>query len=178
VVVTDFTCGSGYVFELQTRKDAPPPRPDQAGWGKAWIPLFSKSPNEKPELNPAPRRFVVLLETSPTNASGQGFHMLSRQQAIEGLATPLARSNLDAEVRSKLAVSYSDTDFQNCLVVVQYERYEKDDASVFATALAIGAFGGFLVGLPTMVFGIIATGARWRQQRFSKAENTNASLDR
>jgi len=161
--VTDFACGSDYVSEIRIRKNAPTPGPDQAAYGKAWIPLFPKTPPDNTDGGAPPTRFLVLLETSPTLASVQGFHMLSRRQSMEGLAMPLSQRSLEPQLRSRLAASYPDTDFENCLMLVQYEPLEKEDAPVFATALAVGAGGGLLVGLPALAFGIILGHTRRKQ---------------
>lgn len=169
VIVTDFACGNDYVSEIQVRKDAPTPAPDQAAYGKAWIPLFPKTPPENPDGEQPPTRFLVLLETSPTLASVQGFHMLSRRQSLEGLAMPLSQRGLQPQLRSRLAASYPDTDFENGLMLVQYEPREKEDASFFATALAVGAGGSLLVGLPALAFGIILGRTRRKQVRSSGA---------
>jgi hypothetical protein len=66
-------------------------------------------------------------------------------------------------VRSKLAATYPDTDFDHCLVVVQYEPYEKRDAPVLTKALAVAAAVGLSIGLPALIFGIILS--RGRRQR-------------
>lgn len=154
VIVTDFTCGENYAFELHTRAGNPKPTPDQKGYGKAWIPLFPKPAAETPDAAP-PRRFVVLFETTPTVASGSEFHVLSRKHSIDGLAVPLSRRPLKPDIRKFLAEGYPETDFQNCLVVVQYEGYERDDAPVFATILAVCTGVGLGLGLPILALGLV-----------------------
>lgn len=163
VIVTEFTCGSGYVFEIETRKGAPPPGPDQAGHGKAWIPLYPKSAPENANAGVEPTSFIVLLETTPTLASGNGFHVLSRRQSMEGIVVPLSRRDLPADVRDKLAERYPDTHFADCLILEQYEPYEKEDASTFATALAVIAGAGLPVGLLALSLGVILGRSRWKQ---------------
>lgn len=154
VIVTDFICGSEYIFEAQIRKGAPLPKSDETVWGKAWIPLLPKS---SPDVRKgdSPPSFTVLLETTPTVTSVSGFHLLSRRQSMEGLVIPLAQRPLPAEAQSKLAETYPHTDFKNFLVLVQYERHEKEDAPVFAYALAISAGGGLLIGAPLLLLGIM-----------------------
>jgi hypothetical protein len=172
VLVTDFTCGSEYVFEIQSRKGAPQPSPDQTGWGRAWIPLLPKSSSDRPDAAP-PTSFAVLLETSPTFASGTGFHLLSRKQSMEGLAVPLSRKNMPLEVRDKLTANYPDTDFGACLFLEQYEGHHKEDASVFATALAIVASSGVLVGLPALALGIFF--GRSKRKQIDSSETAGRS---
>jgi hypothetical protein len=152
VVVKGYVCGSNYVTETMVRKNAPRPGPTDNAYGKAWIPLFPKSAagNE-----PEPKRFVVLLETSPTVASAQAFHTLSRKQSMEGLVVPFSYRELASEVGPMLAANYPETDFGKCVVLVQYEPYEKDSPRFFANALAVIAGSGLLIGLAMLFLGLM-----------------------
>jgi hypothetical protein len=82
---------------------------------------------------------------------------------MEGLLIPLPQRRLSSEVQSKLAERYPETDFNNCLVLVQYARHEKEDSAVFAYALAFAAGAGLLFGLPLFLVGIILVRSRNRQ---------------
>jgi hypothetical protein len=154
VIVTNFTCGSDYAFQIQTPTGGSP-TPHQTGYGRAWIPLFPKAVGDNLDAGSPPTRFVVLLETSPTTASGSGFHLLSRRPSVEGLAIPLLSRSMEPEVRRYLAKGYPDTDFSQCLVVVEYEPYEKKDAALFASVFAVCTWTGLAIGLPVLALGII-----------------------
>jgi hypothetical protein len=154
VVVTHYVCGSGYVSETMVRKGAPRPGPTENAYGKAWIPLFPKSATGNLE-EPEPKRFAILLETSPTVASTQEFHMLSRKQSMEGLVVPFSHRRLSSQIRDGLAANYPETDFGKCLVLVQYEPHEKEDPRFFANALAVIAGSGFLIGLVMLLLGLM-----------------------
>jgi hypothetical protein len=73
---------------------------------------------------------------------------------------------LNHEVRSKLATHYPGTDFATCLPLDECQSHDRADAPVFLAALAIGTCGGLLLGLPTLVLGII-WGRAWRKQGYS-----------
>jgi hypothetical protein len=92
---------------------------------------------------------------------------------MEGLAVPLSRKNLPLEARDKLTATYPDADFGACLVLEQYERYEKEDAPVFAAALAIGAGAGVLVGLPGLALGFIF--GRSKRKQIDPSETADRS---
>jgi hypothetical protein len=121
-------------------------------------------------MDSSPTSFTVLLETASTVASGSGFHVLSRQPSMEGLVVQLSRRSMSPEVRSKLTERYPDTDFNNCLVLVQYQRHEVEDAPVFAKALAIGASGGLLLGLPLFSFGILLLRAKNKRSHLMRVD--------
>jgi hypothetical protein len=160
VVVTDFICGSGYVYETQVNKDGPPPGPDDQGYGsKAWIPLFPKVPLGRPDAEPT--AFTVLLETQQQAASGRGVYVLSRRPSMEGLVLPLSQIGLKSDIRNKLAARYPQTDFDRCLLLVQYEARDKDTYSALATLVAFCSGGGLLLGLPAFTLGIFL----WRKRR-------------
>jgi hypothetical protein len=174
VIVTDYLCGRGYVFEMMVRKGSPPPTPDQGGPGKAWIPLFPKSQGDAPE----PNSFVVLLETAPTQASGTGFHLLSRRAEMEGLVFPISFRTLKGEVQARLSKSYPGTDFSKGLLLEEWDQHHKKDAPFFAYALAILAGGGLLLGLPLLSLGIVFARGRARSLRAQRrqAEDNDGAI--
>jgi hypothetical protein len=154
VVVTDFRCADGYVFELRRRGGDRPPTADEPGWGRAWIPLLPRPRAGGPDAAPS-ASFVVLLETAPTLASGKEFHLLSRRASVQGLVVPLSRRDVPDKALAELAESYPEADLPNCLVLVEYEPRQREDAPLAAHALAAGTGAGLLVGLFLLPLGVV-----------------------
>ena len=134
VVVTDFDCGDDFVYEARRKKRAPAPKQDEAGFGRAWIPLFAKAGGPGNVPQPSPTKFVVLLETAPTITTATGKHLLSRTREMEGIAVPMSRSNVPTDVRDKLVERYPDTRFDACIVLEQADKVRKKDSGFFAYA--------------------------------------------
>lgn len=149
VIVTEYRCGRDFAYKMTVRRGEPQPAPDKTGAGHAWIPLFPKG-----EQEPAPREFVVLLETSNTVASANAMRRLSEMRSVEGLAIPMHQSGVPAEIREDLAAKYPLTDFSRCIVVEQYISHEKADAPLFAWTLGVMAVLGFGCGIATFLFGL------------------------
>lgn len=151
VNLKDFTCGEEFAFEMSRRRGDPPPTPDRRGYGRAWIPLFPKS---SPEENPSPRRIVVLLETNSDVGTAAEFRSRNQKYSIDGLAMPLSRRALKPGIRKHLSESYPETDFENCVLLVQYLPHEIEDAPDFATLLAACTGVGLALGLPALGLGL------------------------
>jgi hypothetical protein len=165
VVVSDFVCGSAFVFKIETRQGGNQPAQERSGSGQAWIPLFSKSefllelplPNAPEDLaQPVgdPKSFVVLLQTVPAQGSATDFHLLIRRQQMTGLIIPYWLSKLTPELRGKLQTAYPDTRFDQCLILEETNQHNKADTILFAQALLLGAIVGPLFGLPALALAI------------------------
>ncbi|WP_425617146.1 hypothetical protein NA78x_000817 [Anatilimnocola sp. NA78] len=150
VTVTDFTCGSGYVFQIRTHQANTQPLHERPGSGQAWIPLFPKQPRELVEASPEPTSIVVLLQTASTLGNATDFHLLSRRASMTGLVVPYRRTSITGEIGSKLKDGYPDTNFDRCFVLEQYEKGGKDDAILFGSVLPVGATLGIVFGLPLL----------------------------
>ncbi|QEL17472.1 hypothetical protein [Limnoglobus roseus] len=163
VIVTDYDCAPHFAYEITPSNADSEPGVRQEGQGRAWLPLFKKTPpTADPEAEPT--AFVVLLETTPTSASGAGFRLLSRKREMEGVVFPLPQRGLLPEVRGHLANDYPDTDFSACWLLEQFEPREKDDAPFFADALLVGTVVGLVFGPPAVVAGLV-----WDRQNMRKS---------
>jgi hypothetical protein len=151
VIITDYSLGSAYGIEMSRRRSDPPLSSDSFGFGKAWIPLFPKGTpvNTKEE----PKTARVILETSPTLATGGGLHVLSREASKEGLVVPFLERRVPIKVRETLKSHYPQTDFDNCNILVEFAKYQIRDASEVATLVVVGTIVGLALGLPTLALG-------------------------
>jgi hypothetical protein len=74
VIVTDYVCGQGYVYEVPHLIGERAPGPDDTAPGRAWIPLFPKPPKGTPRSMPPGGRLHTLQTgaKNTTTSSGLG----------------------------------------------------------------------------------------------------------